>query len=329
MHIPESPGIPFDAIIVGGSYAGLSAATQLARARRRVLVIDGGQRRNRYASHSHGFLTQDGSGTAAIAAEGKAQLMAYASVTWLDGTAVQAVASGDGDGFDVTLADGHVVHGRRLVLATGVIDELPPVAGLAERWGGSVFHCPYCHGYELEQGTIGVLATGPLSMHHALMLPDWGTVTFFLNGAFEPDAAQLAQLEARGVTLVRTPVARIDAVADVVTADGSRHAMAGLFVATRTRLASSLAGELGCLLEEGPMGPFVRTDEQKASSVPGVFCCGDAGRMAGSVAFAVADGAMAGVASHRSLMFGLDQAAKPPSIFSPAPVTNAASALAR
>lgn len=331
MHIPESPGIPFDAIIIGGSYAGLSAATQLARARRRVLVIDGGQRRNRYASHSHGFLTQDGSGTAAIAAEGKAQLMAYATVTWLDGMAVQAAASGDGDGdgFDVTLADGHVVHGRRLVLATGVIDELPPVDGLAERWGGSVFHCPYCHGYELEQGAIGVLATGPLSMHHALMLPDWGTVTFFLNGAFEPDAAQLAQLEARGVKLVRTPVARIDGVADVVMADGSRHAMAGLFVATRTRLASSLAGELGCLLEEGPMGPFVRTDEQKASSVPGVFCCGDAGRMAGSVAFAVADGAMAGVAAHRSLMFGLDQAAKPPSIFSPAPVTNAASALAR
>lgn len=329
MHIPESPGIPFDAIIIGGSYAGLSAATQLARARRRVLVIDGGQRRNRYASHSHGFLTQDGSGTAAIAADGKAQLMAYATVTWRDGMAVQAAASGDGDGFDVTLADGHVVHGRRLVLATGVIDELPPVDGLAERWGGSVFHCPYCHGYELEQGAIGVLATGPLSMHHALMLPDWGTVTFFLNGAFEPDAAQLAQLEARGVKLVRTPVARIDGVADMVMADGSRHAMAGLFVATRTRLASSLAGELGCLLEEGPMGPFVRTDEQKASSVPGVFCCGDAGRMAGSVAFAVADGAMAGVAAHRSLMFGLDQAAKPPSIFSPAPVTKAASALAR
>ena len=319
----------FDAIIVGGSYAGLSAATQLARARRRVLVIDGGQRRNRYASHSHGFLTQDGSGAAAIAAEGKAQLLAYATVTWLDGTAVQAAASPDGDGFDVTLADGNVVHGRCLVLATGVIDELPPVDGLSERWGASVFHCPYCHGYELEQGAIGVLATGPLSIHHALMLPYWGTVTFFLNGAFEPDAAQLAQLEARGVKLVRTPVARIDGVADVVMADGSRHAMAGLFVATRTRLASALAVTLGCALEQGAMGPFVRTDEQKASSVPGVFCCGDAGRMAGSVAFAVADGAMAGVAAHRSLMFGLDQAAKPPSIFSPAPVTKAASSLAR
>ena len=318
MPIPESQDgggsapaaasdVPFDAIIVGGSYAGLSAATQLARARRRVLVVDGGQRRNRYASHSHGFLTRDGSGTAAIAAEGKAQLLAYATVTWLDGTAWQAVASGDG--FDVSLADGSVVHGRRLVLATGVIDELPTVEGLAERWGSSVFHCPYCHGYELEQGAIGVLATGPLSMHHALMLPDWGTVTFFLNGAFEPDAAQLAQLDARGVKLVRTPVAQIDGVADVLMADGSRHVMAGLFVATRTRLASSLAGDLGCLLEEGAMGPFVRTDEQKASSVPGVFCCGDAGRMAGSVAFAVADGAMAGMAAHRSLMFGLAPAA--------------------
>lgn len=319
MPIPESQDgggaapaaasdVPFDAIIVGGSYAGLSAATQLARARRRVLVVDGGQRRNRYASHSHGFLTRDGSGTAAIAAEGKAQLLVYASVSWLDGTAVAAAPTGS-DGYDVTLADGKVVRGRRLLLATGVVDELPPVAGLAERWGRSVFHCPYCHGYELEQGAIGVLATGPLSMHHALMLPDWGTVTFFLNGAFEPDGAQLDQLAARGVTVERAPVARIDGEADVVMQDGSRHAMAGLFVATRTRLASPLAAQLGCALEEGAMGPFVRTDEQKASSVPGVFCCGDAGRMAGSVAFAVADGAMAGVAAHRSLMFGLAPAA--------------------
>ncbi|MGF6116301.1 thioredoxin reductase [Janthinobacterium lividum] len=278
MHIPElqgagsgTPAAPFDAIIVGGSYAGLSAATQLARARRRVLVIDGGQRRNRYASHSHGFLTQDGSGTAAIAAEGKTQLLAYATVTWLDGTATQAAASSDGDGFGVILADGSVVHGRRLVLATGVIDELPPVIGLAERWGGSVFHCPYCHGYELEQGAIGVLATGPLSMHHALMLPDWGTVTFFLNGAFEPDAAQLAQLAARGVTVVRAPVARIDGVADVVMADGSGHVMAGLFVATRTRLASSLAGELGCLLEDGPWDRSCAPTSKRPAACPASF----------------------------------------------------------
>ncbi len=290
----------FDVIVVGGSYAGLSAAMQLARARRRVLVIDSGQRRNRYALHSHGFLTQDGSEASAIAAQGRAQLQAYPNVAWAEETAVAAAAGGDC--FRVTLPDGGNVLGRRLILATGVIDELPPVDGLAERWGKSVFHCPYCHGYELDEGNIGVLATGELSMHHALMLPDWGRVTFLLNNAFEPDAAQLAALAQRGVTVERTPVARIDGKADVVLGDGRHLPMAGLFVMSHIHSASPLAEQLGCALEDGPAGKFVRTDAQKASNVPGVFCCGDMARAAGNVALAVADGAIAGVAAHRSLI---------------------------
>jgi thioredoxin reductase len=301
----------FDVIVIGGSYAGLSAAMQLARARRRVLVVDAGRRRNRYAHHSHGFLTQDGSEAAAIAAQGRAQLQAYPNVAWANETVVSAAA--DGEQFRVGFPDGGVAVGRRLVLATGVTDTLPPVEGLAERWGRSVFHCPYCHGYELNEGEIGVLATGELSMHHALMLPDWGRVTLFLNGAFVPDANQAAALAARGVTLETAPVARIDGEADVVLADGRRLQMAGLFVVPRTSLPSSgaatLAGQLGCALEAGPMGDFVRTDAQQATNVPGVFCCGDMARAAGNVAFAVADGAMAGVAAHRSLIAELQQAA--------------------
>ena len=296
----------FDAIVVGGSYAGMSAAMQLARARRRVLVIDAGQRRNRYATHSHGFLTQDGSSASAIAADGKAQLMAYPNVTWQEGTAASAVANGDG--FDVALHDGHAFQARRLVLATGVVDNLPPVEGLAERWGSSVFHCPYCHGYELEQGAIGVIATGPMSLHHAMMLPDWGTVTLFLNDAFEPDETQLNALAERHVAVERAPVVRIDGRADVVLRDGRVRSMDGLFVLSRTH-NSPLAAELGCALEEGPMGFYVRTDARQASTVAGVFCCGDAARIAGSVALAVADGAMAGVAAHQSLIFGTAPAA--------------------
>ena len=306
MHTIEPSNI-YDVMILGGSYAGLSAGMQLARARRRVLVIDAGQRRNRHASHSHGFLTQDGRPPADIAADGKRQLLAYPTVTWREGRAEHAEATASG--FGVTLDDGSVFHSQRVILATGVVDELPPVEGLGERWGASVFHCPYCHGYELDQGRIGVIATGALSMHHGLMLPDWGQVTFFLNGAFEPDAAQLAELARRGSTVESRLISRIDGVAEVVLADGSTHAMAGLFVAPRTRQASALAEQLGCAIDEGPTGPVVRTDEMKSTSVAGVFCCGDAGRAAGNVAFAVADGAMAGVAAHRSLMFGLPPAA--------------------
>jgi thioredoxin reductase len=292
--------IEFDAIVIGGSYAGLSAAMQLARARRRVLVVDAGQRRNRYADRSHGFLTQDGARAADIAAQGRAQLLAYPTVRWLEGKAVQAVA--EGEGFRIVLEDGAAVHGRRLVLATGVTDELPAIDGLAERWGKSVFHCPYCHGYELNEGAIGVIATGELAMHHALMLPDWGAVTLFLNGAFAPDAAQLAALAGRGVALERTPLARIEGEADVVLADGRTLPMAGLFVMSQMRMASPVAAQLGCAMEDGHAGQFVRTDMMKASSVPGVFCCGDMARAAGNVAMAVADGTMAGVGAHRSLI---------------------------
>lgn len=297
----------FDVIVVGGSYAGLSAATQLARARRRVLVIDAGQRRNRYASHSHGFLGQDGRPGAAIAADGRAQLMRYPTVRWQEGAVTQAVAR-DG-GFRVALADGGAFGARRLVLATGMADELPSIPGLAERWGSSVFHCPYCHGYELEQGRIGVLATGPHSWHHAMMLPDWGQVTFFLNGAFEPDAEQLAKLAARGVAIEREPVRAVGAAATVELRDGRTLPMDGLFVLSRLHSASPLAELLGCEFDEGPMGRYIRTEATKATSIPGVYACGDAARMAGSVAFAVADGAMAGAAAHQSLVFGLPAAA--------------------
>ena len=306
MHIPH-PATEFDVIVIGGSYAGLSAALQLARARRRVLVIDAGQRRNRYARHSHGFLGQDGREAAAIAADGRAQLMQYPTVRWLDGAAAQAVRTEHG--FRVTLTDGGAFQALRLVLATGVVDELPLIPGLAERWGSRAFHCPYCHGYELMEGAIGVLATGPMSIHHALMLPDWGPVTLFLNGAFEPDQAQLASLRQRGVTIERAPVRAIGGQAAVELEDGRTLEMAGLFVLTRTHSGSPLAEQLGCALEQGATGSHVRTDAMKASSVAGVFVCGDAARMFGNVALAVADGAMAGAAAHQSLIFGAAAAA--------------------
>jgi thioredoxin reductase len=290
----------FDVIVVGGSYAGLSAAMQLARARRRVLVIDADQRRNQYAQYSHGFLTQDGSEAAAIVKQGRTQLQSYPYVSWIDDTAMSASISG-GD-FELTLGNGQSVAGRRLILATGVTDALPPIDGIAQRWGRSVLHCPYCHGYELGEGNIGVLAVSELSIHHALMLPDWGPVTFFLNGAFTLTNAQCEALARRGVVTETTLVARIEGDAEVVLRDGRRLHMAGLFVAPRTTITGGLAQQLGCAIEAGPMGDFVVTDALKATTVRGVFCCGDMARAAGNVALAAADGATAGVTAHRSLI---------------------------
>jgi thioredoxin reductase len=290
----------YDVIVVGGSYAGLSAATQLARARRNMLVIDGGKRRNRFADVSHGFLGRDGADPAAIVAEARTQLLAYPTVGWRD-ESVTAAEIIDG-GFALTGNDGERHETRRLVLALGVADELPALPGLAERWGRTVFHCPYCHGYEIA-GDIGVLAVSPASLHHALMLPDWGPTTYFLNGGPAPAAEDLVKLEARGVTLVPEPIRAISGAADVVFESGRVLSMGGIFTATRTRPSSPIAETLGCELDEGAAGPYIRTDMMKQTTVPGIFACGDAARAFGSVALAVGDGAQAGAAAHQSLIF--------------------------
>ncbi len=291
----------FDVIVVGGSYAGMAAALQLARARRRVLVLDAGQRRNRFAATSHGFLTQDGASPAAIAERAREQLLAYPTVQWRTTTAHDARQQDSR--FLVTTDDQATVSGSLLVLAPGVIDEMPTLPGIAERWGKSVFHCPYCHGYELNQGRIGVLATGAHSLHQAQMLPDWGSVTLFTNGTFAPDDAQRADLQARGVVIETAAVTRIIDTATVVLSDGRQLPQDGLFTACRTRPASPLGEQLGCAMEAGPLGPFIQVDALKATSVPGVFACGDAARGAGNVALSVGDGTQAGVSAHRTLLF--------------------------
>lgn len=293
----------FDAIVVGGSYAGLSAALQLARARRHIAVVDAGLRRNRFADTSHGFLGQDGKSPQAIVDEARQQILAYPNVQWINGLAEAAEKRRD-DHFSVTTS-GTTIQAKRLVLATGVVDVLPAIEGLAERWGRSVFHCPYCHGYELNNGRIGVLATGPMAAHQAVMLPDWGTVTLFLNGAFEPDETQLRLFAERGIEVERTPVVRLSGAATVELADGRKLEMHGLFTMSATRMASTVARQLGCEFDEGPTGPFIRRNEFMQTTVVGVYACGDAARMFGNVAISVGDGAIAGAFAHRSMVAGL------------------------
>ncbi|MBO9738340.1 NAD(P)/FAD-dependent oxidoreductase [Xanthomonas axonopodis pv. begoniae] len=294
-----------EVIIIGGSYAGLSAALQLARARRRVLLVDSGRRRNRFADTSHGFLGRDGASPARIADEARAQVLSYASVQWTDGEVVQV--RGQADAFEVVFADGSVHAARRMILAMGVVDRLPALAGLAERWGRQVFVCPYCHGYELQQGRIGVIATSALAAHQAAMLPDWGATWLFLNDTLVPDEAQRAQLEARAVRVVAGAVAALQGEGDtleLVLHDGQKFALDGVFITTQTQI-SPLVTQLACATSDGPFGRLVAVDAMQATTVPGIFACGDIANPAASVVLAAASGAMAGVATHRSLIFGL------------------------
>lgn len=291
----------YDVIVVGGSHAGMAAALQLVRARRAVLVIDAGQRRNRFAHESHGFLGQDGAEPGEIAANARRQLERYPTLRWIDGN-VLAIA-GSRDDFEVTTADDNVHRSRRILLATGVADQLPEIEGLAERWGRSVFHCPYCHGYELGGGPVGVIAVGPPSVHQAELLTEWGQVTFLTNGAIELDADTRVALGTRKVTLEESRIDRIEAEAEVILADGRQLSFAGLFTAPRTVPSSPLVEQIGCDLEETPMGVQVRTDAARQTSIPGIFACGDVARTPHSVSLAVGDGAMAGVQVHRSLIW--------------------------
>ncbi|UIJ46731.1 NAD(P)/FAD-dependent oxidoreductase [Sphingomonas cannabina] len=304
--MPLDASDQLDAIVVGGSFAGLAAATYLARARRRVRVIDAGKPRNRFAEKSHGFLGHDGSDPRTILAAARTQVAAYPTVEIVEGEAVEARA--DGAGFSVGLAGGETLQASRLVLAFGLTDGLPPLPGLAERWGKTVLHCPYCHGFEFADERLGVLYTMPNSIHGAMLIAEWGPTTLYLDGQAVLDAESEAELVRRGVAIERDPLAGLEGegagLSHVRFADGRRRAIDALFVAPRSTLTSPLAAQLGCAIDEGPMGPVVRTDGEKRTTVPGVYAAGDIARAPHSVSWAVADGVMAGVAAHRSLVFG-------------------------
>ncbi|MBS7457302.1 NAD(P)/FAD-dependent oxidoreductase [Coralloluteibacterium stylophorae] len=295
-----------DVIVVGGSFAGLSAALYVARARRRVCVIDTGLPRNRFAAHAHGLFAQDGSVPGEMLATARAQVAAYPTASFVQGRAVDAERSDAG--FRVRLATGDLLEAAQLVLAFGIADGLPEIAGLAERWGRSVLHCPYCHGFEFAGRRLGVLAVSPMSLHQAELVAEWGPTTLYLDGIALPDPDALAPLRARGIEIETARVRAVHgdgtALASIELEDGRAAAIDALFLAPRTRLNSDIAERLGCAIDAGPFGPLVRTDEQRATSVPGVFAAGDITRAAHSVTFACADGVAAGISAHRTLVFG-------------------------
>ncbi len=296
---------PFDAIIIGGSFAGLSAALQIARARRPVLVIEAGRPRNRFAAASHGFFTQDGSNPLAMIAAAREQLLRYPNARLIEGEAT-AVTGGDGD-FAVTTNAGDVFHARKLVLAYGVSDRLPDVPGLAERWGKTVLHCPYCHGFEFAGRRLAVLQTHPMASHQALLVSDWGPLTLLLNGGAMPDAETAAKLAARGVVIEPAAVTGLrgegEALDAALLADGRALPVDALYVGPDPHHNSDLAERLGCTMDDTPLGPVIRTDERKLTTVAGVFAAGDIARAPHNATFASADGVAAGVFLHQSLVF--------------------------
>ncbi len=294
-----------DALVIGGSFAGLSAAMHIARARRSVCVVDTGSPRNRFADASHGFFGQDGNEPMRMIAGARAQLERYPTVRTVAGEATGA--SPIAGGFAVSLASGETLTAAKLVLAFGISDVLPDVPGLAERWGKSVLHCPYCHGFEYGGQRLGVLQTMPMSAHQALLIADWGPTTLYLDGGAMPDAETQAKLARRCVAIVPAPIVALrgdgTALSSLLLADGREAPIEALYLAPRSRLNSAIADQLGCALDDGPFGPVIRTDAAKLTTVPGVYAAGDAARAPHNASWAAADGVTAGVSLHQALVF--------------------------
>jgi len=294
-----------DVAVIGGSFAGMSAALQLARACRSVVIIDHGKPRNRTATRAHGCLGWDGCAPAALLQTARQQLAAYPSVSWIAGEVTRA-AHVARQTFEVTCTSGEAILAKRLVLAHGVIDQLPDIPGLQQRWGNTVLHCPYCHGYEIRGGALGLLvAPDQDAVEHATALAQWGHVTVFHRADRSDEALDGLEraLGETGAQLERAPMVGVSQQARVELADGRHVALDALFLHPEAVLSSPVAQQLGCGIEAAGC---ISTDSAKQTTVAGVFACGDAARLAGNIALAIGEGALAGVAAHRSLLGLLD-----------------------
>jgi thioredoxin reductase len=290
-----------DVIIIGGSFAGLAAATQLGRARRDVLVLDTGLPRNRFAAHSHGFLTRDGAPAART--EARHQLETYPTAKIRTGRAIAANQSGEH--FEVELETGDRLQARRLILAYGMVDDTSILPGLADCWGKTAFFCPYCHGFEFADRRLGLLLRHGDALDLARFYKEWtDTFTLFTNGAPVDDIVRKA-LADMNVAVVDATVMGLEhengELRAIATADG-RVPLDALFTHPPARFSTPIGVDLGCDTKPGGLGPFLVTDEWQATTIPGVFAAGDIARPAPSVSYAVADGVAAGVMAHRSLL---------------------------
>ncbi|QIS40875.1 NAD(P)/FAD-dependent oxidoreductase [Clavibacter capsici] len=304
----------WDAVVVGGGAAGSSAALMLARARRTVLVVDAGQPRNAVAAHMHGVLGHDGKPPRQLVAEGRREIEGYGGVV-VDGRVegIEAVGDPAGPRFRVTLDGGAEVTARHVILATGLVDVLPEVPGLAAHWGAGVVVCPYCDGYEVRDRRIGVLATGPGSLHHVQMLRQWSAdVTFLVAGGtvdgapLEIDEATRAGIDARGIRVEETAVVRVlgerGALEGVELADGRILELDSLFAMPGIAPRDGFARALGAATEETPWGPFVAADPTGQTSVPGLLIAGNASSGSANVPVAMAAGTMAGAMANAGMV---------------------------
>ena len=296
-----------DVAIIGGSFAGLSAALQLGRASRTAVVIDAGQPRNAVSRAAYGVPGWDGTPPAVILDRIRADALAYPTITLRHARAETLRTAPDGS-FVVAIADGSDVNAARVILAYGMLDHLPTVPGLAEGWGSYVLHCPYCHGYEVKGQPLAVLARNAMALNMARLLrAGWSDdVTLCLQDAVDIDADHLAEARQHGIRIERRRITtvRADGTGGLLSFNqGAEMHVAAVFVASDTSFASPIGTDLGCQTAPGFTGPYLRVGPQGQTTIPGVFAAGDITRPAAIVTAALADGVLAGISAHQSLIW--------------------------
>lgn len=284
----------FDVIIVGGSFAGLSAAMALGRAIRNVLIIDAGKPCNRQTPHSHNFLTQDGATPAEISALAKSQVLAYPTVQFENDTVIDV--TGINNDFTVKTATGKIYTTRKILFSTGVKDILPEIPGFAESWGISVIHCPYCHGYEYKGQNTGILANDIMAIDFVKLIGNWTQkLTLFTNGKANFDKKAFDEITIPGFQIVEKEVSELvhenGYLKEIVFMDGSVHQIDALYARVPFVQHTDIPVKLGCELTE--MGHF-KVDEFGKTGISGIYAAGDNISRMRSVSSAVAAGTAAG-----------------------------------
>ena len=292
----------FDVIIIGGSNAGLSAGMSLARALRKVLIIDSGTPCNKQTPESHNFLTHDGRKPAEILEAGKAQLLKYSTVSILKSLATGA--SGSNNNFEVSTFDSRRFVSKKLLFATGVKDIMPDIDGFAECWGISVLHCPYCHGYEFKERKTGVLTNGEFATDFGMLIRNWtNDLTLFTNGESTLTQEQLQKLSKRNITLVEKRIKNLTHqkgyIQSILFEDGSSQELEAVYARPPFEQHCKIPEQLGCAVNDQG---YIEVDEFKRTTVPGIYAAGDNITRFRSVANAVASGNTAGAFINHDLI---------------------------
>lgn len=297
-----------DAIIIGGSYSGLSAALAMGRSLRKILVLDNGLPCNRQTPETHNFLTHDGKRPQLIREEAARQVLAYPSVRLYPGKAVQADAREDH--FRIVTQKDEYFYAYKLLLATGLEDLLPAIPGFAPCWGVSILHCPYCHGYEVRGQPTAILASGQFALHYARLLRNWTDDLIVLTNGLPLNPEEAGQLARLGIAVREAPIERMDEkdgrLKSIHFLQGEPLDISVVYAHIPFRQHSELPAQLGCVLTEQG---HIRVDGFQRTSVPGVFAAGDNASPIRAIAPAVASGMMAGVAINMELIGGLLPAA--------------------